>query len=211
MAIANNGTFNVNAGTQTVGAITGSGSLNVTEGGINPTVVNTPSIVQNAASVASGATLNITGPGTYAKNLVLANAGTVNVTGGTGQTVLDITGTGNLSIGTGAKLALSAASSAAMSTADGLTIAANGDFDVGASGIVLSNTTSASIANLQNDIVASYNRGKYSGTLGITSTAAATYDTSKQQTAIGMYYNSRERNYYDRRRCSWRSHPGWFR
>ena len=172
------------------------------------------SIVQGLASVAPGATLNISGPGAAAPSLTIANSGTVNVTGGNSQTVaavgtsaagnvgsLDVTGAGtqfsagqvfqnSIEIDAGAELALTAASSAAMSTADALTIAANGNLDVGASGIVLSNMTTASIASLQNDIIASYNRGKYSGALGITSTAAATYDTSKQQTAIGMYYKN---------------------
>ena len=79
VAVANSGTFNVNAGTQTVGAITGNGTFNVT----STATVFAPSISQSAAFVFPAATLNLTGPGAVANSLILANSGNLNVTGGT--------------------------------------------------------------------------------------------------------------------------------
>ena len=78
VAVVNNGTFNVNNGSQTVGAITGNGSFNVT----GTATASAPSIVQSAANVGSSATLNLTGPGAVASSLLLANSGNLNVTGG---------------------------------------------------------------------------------------------------------------------------------
>ncbi len=77
-SVANSGTVNLTTGTQTLGAITGNGSFNVT----NSATVTIPSIVQGSASVATSATLNLTGPGAVASNLTLANSGSLNVTGG---------------------------------------------------------------------------------------------------------------------------------
>ncbi len=79
VAIANSGTFNVNAGTQTVGAITGNGAFNVT----STATAFAPSISQSTAGIGPNATLNLTGPGAVANSLILANSGNLNVTGGT--------------------------------------------------------------------------------------------------------------------------------
>ncbi len=112
VAIANNGTFNVNNGLQTVGAITGSGAFNVT----GTATATAPSIVQNGASVAPGATLNLSGPGAVAASLALANSGSLNVTGGShtvgtvGNLTLDGSGfqtlptAGDTTVSGGAKL-----------------------------------------------------------------------------------------------------------
>ena len=115
--IANNGTFNVKAGLQAVASISGTGSTNVN--GTASLTVNSGGIVQNSASVASGATLNLAGSGAVASNLVLANAGNLNVTGGShavntvGTLTLDASGnqtlptTGTTTV-TGAGITLSA-------------------------------------------------------------------------------------------------------
>ena len=113
VAIVNSGTFNVNAGTQTVGAITGNGAFNVT----GTATASAPSIIQSSASVASGATLNLTGPtGAVATGLALNNSGQLNITGGShtvatlGALTLDANGNqtlptvGTTTVGTGASL-----------------------------------------------------------------------------------------------------------
>ena len=78
-SVANSGTFNLTTGTQTIGAITGNGSFNVT----GSATVIVPSIVQGSASIAPNATLNLTGPGAVANSLTLANSGNLDITGGT--------------------------------------------------------------------------------------------------------------------------------
>ncbi|MGO9109294.1 MAG: beta strand repeat-containing protein [Thermoguttaceae bacterium] len=189
VAINNNGVFNVNAGTQAVGAVIGTGSLNVT----GTATLDPPSIVQNAASVASGATLDINGSGAYAPSLKIANSGTIDVTGGTGQTVVSLSGTGTLEIGAGAKLSLSAIEGKAnWSTANGLTVSGNttawtGDLDVGASGITLSNATSGEVALVTSMIKSGYTSGTWAGTTGITSSAAKAYPS---QTSVGFTFNA---------------------
>ncbi|MGO9115610.1 MAG: autotransporter-associated beta strand repeat-containing protein [Thermoguttaceae bacterium] len=213
LSVVAGATFNVNAGPQTIGAITGGGSFNVT----GTAAITAASIVQGSTSVASGATLNLTGPGAAAPGLTIANSGSLNVTGGNSQTVavvgssaagnvgsLDVTGAGtqfsagsvfqnSIEIDSGAKLSLSAgAGKANWSSANALTISGNtaawtGDLDVGASGITLSNATSAEVAIVESLIKAGYASGTWAGTTGITSSAANAYPL---QTSIGFTFNA---------------------
>jgi autotransporter-associated beta strand protein len=96
-SVANSGTFNVSAGPQVIGAITGNGSFNVT----GSATVSAQSIVQESASIASNATLNLTGPGAVANSLTLANSGNLNITGGTHTMAsLNASGSSSLPLGT---------------------------------------------------------------------------------------------------------------
>ncbi len=211
VAIINSGTFNVNAGTQTVGAITSDapGTFNVT----STATVNTPSIQQGTASVASGATLNITGPGALAPSMVLANSGVVNLSSGTqsastvgtsaGQNVGSVILSApseleanevyqnSITIDAGAKLALTATHTAPVSTATTLSIAGatgawTGDLDVGQSGITLSSATLPEAATAANQLREGY-LASWGGTGGITSSFA---HTSGGAASVGEYYNS---------------------
>ena len=179
VAINNGGTFNVNNGYQTVGAITGGGAFNVT----GTATASAPSISQGSASVASGATLNINGAGIAAPSMTISNAGTVNVTGGTGQTVASVQGTGSLSIGAGAKITLAGASSLPVpqSSAGGLSINPTGDLDVGRSGIVVSNVTDGGVG-IESLIKQGYAAG---GSSGITSSYAT---ANHGVVGVGMVY-----------------------
>jgi hypothetical protein len=181
VAIANNGTFNVNNGLQTVGPISGNGVFNVT----GTATVSAPSMAQGSASVASAATLNLTGPGASSPSLTIANSGTLNVTGGSLHTAasigvdpalggntngnLNVTGAGtklsagqvfqnNVNVGAGATLALTAATSADYSTVNSLTLAGsfggnwNSRLDVGASGFTINNATTTQVSNVGDQI-----------------------------------------------------------
>ncbi len=140
-AVANNGMLIFSTAAQTVGAITGSGGLDVT-GGATTT----------AASVAQN----------------------------------------SIEIDAGSKLALTAAHTAAKSTANALTIAGTtnawtGDLDVGASGITLSNATLAEAATVANELKEGYSGGTWAGAGGITSSFANTHQGAA---SVGEYYSS---------------------
>ncbi|MGO9115609.1 MAG: PEP-CTERM sorting domain-containing protein [Thermoguttaceae bacterium] len=140
--VTNNGMLVFGAGTQTVGAITGSGSLDVT-GASTTTAV---SVVQSSIEIDSGAKLSLS-----------VSAGKANW------------------------------SSANALSISGNTAAWTGDLDVGASGITLSNATSAEVPIVESLIKAGYAGGTWAGTTGITSSAANAYPS---QTSIGFTFNA---------------------
>jgi len=169
-SVANSGALNIIGGSQTLGLVTGSGALNV-GGGATTT----------AASIGSAAA---------------GNVGSLDVSGAGTQLSTQSVFQNSIEIDAGARLSITAARTAGKSTASSLMIAGTtnawtGDFDVGASGIVLAGQTAADATMIGNMIKQGRAGGTWAGTTGITSTAAAAYPS---QTAIGYTYNSTTEN-----------------
>ena len=192
VAITNNGTFNVNNGSQTVGPITGNGTFSVT----GTASATAPSIVQSAASVGPNATLTLTSPGAVATSLVLTNSGQLNVTGG--SHTVGVVGTAGSNVGAtsvsgagatlsaaqlyqnsatasnGGTIVLTAPTSGNLSTFNSVTVQ-TGKIDVGQSGFYLPTSGSAALFS---QIHSGYAGGTWSGSSGITSSLAATSPSS---------------------------------
>ena len=184
-------TLAVTAGTHSISApmsFTGNGVISLAANAQYPAQLTVSANVSGSPSVANNGALIFNG-GAQTVGPITGN-GSLDVTGGATTTAASVQ-QASIEIDAGAKLALTAAEGATKSSANALMIAGTtnawtGDFDVGASGIVLSNATSAEAAISANQLDEG-SADHWAGTGGITSSYA---HANPGEVSVGSYYNS---------------------